>query len=177
MIDIILGVLIIIGAIKGFSKGLILSVFTFVSYIIGLLAAMKFSTVVAAYLGDNSSVAKSVLPLLSFVLVFLLAVLLVRLGARFIEKVVQLALLGWINRLGGILLYVAWYLIFISVIVFYAGNIGIIKPETLAGSVLWPYIQPWGPYVINNIGKILPVFQDMFSELKEFFNGLHDSGS
>ena len=173
MIDIVLAVIIIIGAIKGFSKGLILAIFSFIAYFIGLLAAMKFSTVVAEYLGDNSSLAKSVLPLLSFTIVFLVAVLLVRLSAKFVEKMVNFAMLGWVNKLGGIALYVVWYLIFISVIVFYAKNIGIVKQETLDESTLWPYIQPWGPYVIEHIGSIVPVFKNMFEDLRAFFDNIN----
>jgi hypothetical protein len=33
-------------------------------------------------------------------------------------------------------------------------------------------VQPWGPKVIENFGKILPVFQGMFDDLKDFFGNV-----
>jgi membrane protein required for colicin V production len=47
VIDAIFIVLMILAVIKGFRNGLIVAVFSFLGIIIGLAAAMKFSTVVA----------------------------------------------------------------------------------------------------------------------------------
>jgi membrane protein required for colicin V production len=33
-------------------------------------------------------------------------------------------------------------------------------------------VAPWGPKVINNLGKIIPVFKDLFSQLQSFFETL-----
>ena len=41
-----------------------------------------------------------------------------------------------------------------------------ISPETIQNSKTYPYISPWGPKVINNFGKIIPVFKDMLHNLK-----------
>jgi membrane protein required for colicin V production len=40
--------------------------------------------------------------------------------------------------------------------------------------VTFPFIQPWGPKVIEGFGKILPVFQGMFDDLKDFFGDVSD---
>jgi membrane protein required for colicin V production len=97
---------------------------------------------------------------------------LVRLGAKFIQKTVELAMLGWLNRLGGILLYAGLYILIFSILIFYADQLGFIKPETKNASVTYNYIQPLGPKLMDGLGKIIPIFKGMFADLEEFFDSV-----
>ena len=109
MIDIIFFILILLAVYKGYRQGFIVSLFSIIALMVGLAAAMKLSAVTAGYLEGSINVSARWLPILSFVLVFLLAVFIVRLGAKAIEKTIELAMLGWINRLAGIILYFVLY--------------------------------------------------------------------
>ena len=84
-IDTVLAVLLIIAIFKGFSKGLIVAVFSLLAFMIGLAAAVKLSAVVAGYIGDTVSVSEKWLPFVSFIIVFLVVVIIVRIGAKIIE--------------------------------------------------------------------------------------------
>ena len=172
ILDIIVVVILLIAILKGYRQGLIVALFSFIAFIIGLAAALKLSAVVADHLGKAVKVSDKWLPILSFAVVFLIVVLLVRLGARFIEKTVQLAMLGWLNRLGGILLYAGLYILIFSILLFYADQLNIIKPETKNQSVTYNYIQPWGPKLMEGLGKIVPVFKGMFQDLEDFFDSV-----
>jgi len=172
ILDIIVAVILILAIIKGYRQGLIVALFSFIAFFIGLAAALKLSVVVADYLGKSVKVSDKWLPIISFAVVFLIVVLLVRLGARFIQKTVELAMLGWLNRLGGILLYTGLYILIFSILIFYADQLGFIKPETKAESVTYSYIQPWGPKLMDGLGKIIPVFKGMFKDLEDFFDGV-----
>ena len=172
MIDIVFAVLIVIAIVKGYQKGLIIALFSIIAFIVGIAAAVKLSAAVAVYLQDNLSVSAKWLPIISFAVVFILVVLLIRLGANLIQKTVELALLGWVNRLGGILLYIAIYLIVYSVITFYAEQLRLIQSQTIQKSATYAFIQPWGPRVINGFASIIPVFKDMFADLQSFFGGV-----
>ena len=109
------------------------------------------------------------MPVIAFIIVFVVVVLLVRLGAKALEKTVEMALLGWANRLAGILLYAVLYTIVLSVALFYAEKVHLIAGETIAASKTYGFIQPWGPKAMNGIGRILPFFSNMFHELEVFF--------
>ena len=172
ILDIIVAIILILAIIKGFRQGLIVALFSVVAFIIGLAAALKLSVVVAGYIGNAVKISDKWLPIISFAVVFLIVVLLVRLGARFIQKSVEFAMLGWLNRIGGILLYAGLYILIFSILIFYADQIGFIKPETKNESVTYSYIQPWGPKLMDGIGKIIPVFKDMFQDLEDFFDGV-----
>jgi len=169
LIDIVFAILLIMACIKGFQKGLIIAVFSIVAFIIGLAAALKLSTAVASWLGNSVSVNTKWLPFISFALVFFIVILLVRWGARLIEKTFQLALLGWVNKIGGIAFYLALYIIIFSLFLFYIEKIQLIQPSVIETSSTYSYLSPIGPKVMNSTGTVIPIFKDMFAELSDFF--------
>ena len=158
--------------IKGYSKGLIVALFSLLAFIAGLAAALKLSAVVGVSLQDNWNIHSKWLPVISFFIVFAGVVLLVRLGAAFIKKTVSLVFLGWVDKLGGILLYAIIYLMIYSVILFYAFQVHIISPKVAAESSTFAFIYPFGPTVINGLGQVVPIFKNMFSDLSVFFGSL-----
>lgn len=169
ILDLILALVLIWAVIKGYQRGLIVALFSVAALIVGLAAALKLSTLVAGYLGKSGKISDQWLPLISFVLVFIVFLLLVRWLALLIQKTIQLAMLGWINRLGGILLYAAVYILIFSVLLFYADQMGLIKNLVRTESVSYSIVQPWGPLVIEEIGKLIPIFKGMFGQLQDFF--------
>ncbi len=172
ILDLVFAVVLILAIFKGYQRGLVIGLFSLVAVIIGLAAAMKLSTVVAGYIGKAVKVSEQWLPVISFAVVFFIIVLLIRLGAKAIEKTVQFAMLGWLNRLGGIILYSAIYTTVFSVLLFYAEQMKWIQPDIIQKSVTYSFIQPWGPKAINGFGSIIPLFRDMFGELEKFFEGV-----
>ncbi len=169
VLDCIVLVLVVIAVFRGLSNGLIIGIFSFIAFIVGLAAALKLSAIVAVYLGHSVNISSRLLPVVAFFAVFFIVVLLIRFGAKIIEKIMQFAMLGWLNRLGGVLFYILIYLFIFSVILFYAENMHLLKPETIRSSVSYPYLQPVGPKIINSIGTVLPTFKNMFAQLLHFF--------
>ncbi|MBS1621785.1 MAG: CvpA family protein [Bacteroidetes bacterium] len=172
LLDIIFIVVVIIAMVRGYQRGLIVGVFSFVALIVGLAAAIKLSTVVAGYFGKSTQISEQWLPLLSFALVFLVVVLLVHLAARIIEKSIQVVMLGWLNRLGGMVFNIALYVTVFSVVLFYVEQMKLIQPETVNQSLTYPFVHPWGPKAINAFASLVPVFKNMFTELQDFFSNL-----
>lgn len=170
IIDIIFVILMVVALIHGYRRGLIVAVFSLVSIIVGLAAAIKLSAVVANHLGHTVKVSDKWLPIISFAIVFIVVVLIIRLGARAIQKLTEAMMMGWANRLGGILLYVLIYITIFSVILFYANQVKIIRPEAIKASVTYSFIQPWGPKAIDGFASVIPFFRDMFTQLEGFFS-------
>jgi membrane protein required for colicin V production len=171
-IDIAFLIVMLFAIFKGMAKGLILGIFSFFAFMIGLAAALKLSAVVAHHLENSTGSTAKWLPVISFALVFFVVALLVTLAAGIIKKAVSLAMLGWVDKIGGIVLYIIIYTVIFSVILFFAEKTFLIKPETIATSSVHDYVAPWGPKVINNLGKIIPVFEGLFTELQTFFEKL-----
>ncbi len=127
---------------KGIRNGLIVAVFSIVGWIVGIIAAFKFSDIAASYLKGTLDMSARTLSIVSFVLVFILVMLLVNLGAKLIEKTVELALLGWVNRIGGIFFYVLLYTLLFSILVYFAERVHLISAETIASSKVYPWVKP-----------------------------------
>jgi len=172
LLDLIFAVIIVFAILRGYQRGLIVGLFSLVAVIIGLAAAMKLSTVVAGYIGKAVKVSDEWLPIISFAVVFLIVILLIRLGANAIERTIEVAMLGWVNKIGGIIFFAAIYTVVFSVLLFYAEQVKLIQPETINKSVTYSFVQPWGPKAINGFGAVIPVFKDMFGELERFFDGV-----
>jgi membrane protein required for colicin V production len=169
LIDLAVALLTALAVFKGLSRGFIIAAFSFLAFFIGLAAAVKLSALAAVYIGNTINVSARWLPALAFFLVFFVVVLLVRLGAKALEGMARIAMLGCVNRLGGVLFYLVLYLIICSVVLFYATQLQLIKPEAAKESLTYAYIYPLGPRVINVLGDMLPFFENMFSTLEAFF--------
>lgn len=176
-IDTIVLVLCCFALFKGLRKGFVVALFSFAGFFIGLLAALKLSAVAAAYLGKNVEVSERWLPVLAFVLVFVLVVFLVRLGAKAVEGVLRVAMLGWANKIGGVLLFLFLYLFVFSIILFYADELKLIAKDTKEASVTFGYLQPLGPKLIKGAAAVLPFFKNMFTELESFFEAVSAKGA
>jgi membrane protein required for colicin V production len=174
LIDVIALVLLVFSIYKGFTKGLIIAVFSFLAFIVGLAAALKLSAIAAEYIGNSVSISQRWLPVIAFFVVFLIVVVLIRLGAKMLEGVVQVAMLGWLNKLGGIIFYILLCFFIFSVLLFYAQQLRLIKPESLQSSIVYPYIAPIAPKIMAVMGSVIPFFKDMFEQLLQFFQNVSD---
>lgn len=169
IIDIVFAALMVLALIKGYSKGFIVAVFSIIALIVGLAAAIKLSATVASYLNDSVNLSAKWLPVISFILVFLIAIFLVRLGAAAIEKAMELAMLGWLNRIAGIFLYAVLYILILSVLIFYLQKTHLLSDHTIAESKTYAFLEPWGLRTIEGLGSLIPFFKGMFHELEAFF--------
>ncbi|MFN5227089.1 MAG: CvpA family protein [Bacteroidota bacterium] len=172
IIDALLAVILILAIIRGYRKGLVVGVFSFLSILIGLAAAVKLSAWVAREVETRFHWHSAWLPFLSFLGVLLGVILLVRLGANLIQTFLEVLFVGWINKAGGILMYILLYGTLFSTVLFYLEKIQLVGPDMVAGSHAYPYIHRIGPVVLEWMGKILPVFKGMFGELSAYFEQL-----
>jgi membrane protein required for colicin V production len=142
VIDLVFLGMMIVAVFNGVKNGLIVALFSIVAWVLGLIAAFKFSDVAAAYIDDLIHVSPRILSIISFMVVFMLVVLLVNLGAKLIEKTVQLTMLGWFNRIGGIFFYVLLYTLIFSVIVYFAEKTKLVNEETISSSKVYGWVKP-----------------------------------
>ena len=176
IIDIAFFIFLIFGVFQGYSKGLVLGIFSLLSFIIGLAAALKLSAVVAEHLHKDFGGLNKWMPVFAFILVFVLFMVLVSFIGKFIRKALQLAMLGWLDSFLGIILYLVLYTIIFSILLFFAEKMLLIPADVISTSYCYPYVVTWGPRLINNLGRIIPIFKDMFVQLESFFSTIASKG-
>lgn len=172
VIDVILLILLAVACFKGYTRGLIVAIFSFLAVFIGVAAALKLSALVGSWLQTSTHISRQWLPFISFLLVMIGVVILVRLVANLLQKSVEAVMLGWLNRLGGIVFYAAIFVLIYSIVLFYAVQMSIIKPEVVSASKTYPVIAPFGPKAVNALGYILPIFKGLFAQLETFFGSV-----
>ncbi len=169
IIDIIFFILLVLAVIKGISRGFIVAVFSFFAIIIGVAAAMKLSYIVATWLQHVVNINGKWLPILSFIIVLVGVIVLVRWVANLIQAAINIAMLGWLNKLGGIILYIVLFLFVYSIFLFYLTKMNLLKAETIKASHTYSLVEPFGPKAIKITGAIIPVFKNIFQQLSDFF--------
>ncbi len=172
MIDIMVLLAAILAVLNGYRKGLIMAIFNMVSLLIGIAAAVKLSALVAPTIADYIEVGARFLPILSFLVVFVLVVLAIRLVGKILEKSLETLKIGFVNRLAGIALYIVLYIAILSVLLFFVDKTGLLSAELAEKSVTYHLIAPFGPAILDGLGSILPWFKNMFNDLNGFFEEL-----
>ncbi len=115
-IDIILGLLLIISAIGGLKKGLIIEVATLTALILGVWGAIHFSDITTDLLIKYFDLKTDYLNIISFIVTFIVIVILVHIVGNVVSKLVDTAGLGIINKLGGMVFGLLRAILFLSIL-------------------------------------------------------------
>ncbi|HRY97548.1 MAG TPA: CvpA family protein [Bacteroidales bacterium] len=99
--DLVLITALLWAAWKGFSRGLIIEVASLVALVLGTFAAIRFSGFASRIILGYMDMDPRVLHVLSFSLTFLAVMLVVILLGRILEKMVNLIMLGLLNKIAG----------------------------------------------------------------------------
>ena len=144
-LDIILLVCFIPGIIRGLSKGFLEQALALVGIVLSVWAAFHFSSLVCTWLKPYLEVSETVLNVIAFALILVAISLAVLLVARLLTKVVELAMLGWLNKVLGLAFAVAVnaLVIGIFIILFDTLNVkfGFVKPEVMDQSVVYTTLR------------------------------------
>ena len=117
-IDIIIIILVLLAAFKGFSRGLIKELVSLISLIAGVYIASNFSVYIEKHLNYNFPKIEEYNTIISFVLVFLIIYLSLKLAGIIIHKFVKIIQLNLINKILGLLFGASKALIIIAFILF-----------------------------------------------------------
>ena len=149
-------------AYKGFTKGLIIELASLVAILLGIYAAFHFSVFASSILQNNLGIKSSYIPVISFVLTFLIVIILVFLLAKLIEGLINLVLLGLVNKIAGAVFSIVKAFLILSVLIF-AFNIidsqsRMISGKTRDSSLLYKPLVRTGSFVMQwaNVNKLYP---------------------
>ena len=173
-LDIVLIVCFIPAIIRGISRGFVEQVVALISIFAGAWLGFRYGSVIAEWAAPYLNISDSILRIISFVAVVLVAVIILNLIGRLIAKTLKLALLGWLDRLLGLVfaLLKAALIIGIVIILFDALNarFGFVRAELLDGSVLYKAIK-------SIADTVFPYLKDFISDAKEMVQGATSAGS
>jgi len=165
LLDIILLIPLLLFAFQGFKKGIIIEVATLAALVLGIYAALFFSGYTADILTKSFNISKEYLNIIAFIVTFIGVLILVLFLGKALEKVVNLLLLGFVNKLAGAVFGVLKGALLLSILIFLINyfdvNHSIIKKEAQKESLLYKNIEPIAPWVykrfsIDELKETLP---------------------
>ncbi len=171
-IDILFLIFIAIAIWKGWSHGFIITFFTTAAWILGIIGALKFCAVVSIYLRDQYQFSSQYLTVISFIIIFIIIAFFVFMIGKALEKVVEIAQLGFINRALGVLLRVIVFIVVFSFFIWLINQAGFISPETKTQSKTFSYLLPTADAAIHFFDQYLPAVKSIFSDIEAFFEEL-----
>lgn len=158
---------------RGYRRGIILALFSVLALGIGLLGAMKLSGSLALKLSATYPDLARWLPLISYLLVFIGLVWIIRLVGKMAEKAVSWLVLGWLNRLGGAVLYGFLACLAGSLLLWLLEQLLMLPEETLRDSRLLALIRPLAPGLAGLMMDSSPILKQWFQDLSSEFESLN----
>ncbi len=141
ILDIVLIVCLVPAIIQGLRKGFIAQAVAIISLILGGWLAYKFSSALTGWLGQWIEYSGPALDVVSFILIFAVVVTLLFLLGKILEASVKIILLGWLNKLLGLVFSLLKYALIIGLLIILFDQInnrfGLVSGEYLDSSFMY----------------------------------------
>lgn len=170
--DVILLIPLVIGAIGGFKTGLIREIFSILAFVLGLIAGFKLLHMGMDWLRDTFDLHGDWLPLIAFLMIFVVVVILTNAVGKLLQKVAGMTFLGIFDKIGGAVIAVFKWALGVSVVLWLLNNFSIDLPQSWTeDSLIYPYLMPMTEVVTEYIGKVLPFASDLFESIRSLAIG------
>jgi membrane protein required for colicin V production len=150
-IDIILVLLLVFAAINGYRRGLIAEVASLAALVLGIWGAIRFSHITSDNLIRYFNIETQYLSIISFILTFIVIVILVHLVGSSVSKLVEVAMLGFFNKLTGLAFALVRTALILSIILLIFNKIDqdvhILSQKSKAESQLYEPIRKLAPSI------------------------------
>lgn len=149
LIDVFIGVILLLGFYSGFKKGLVVELTSLLGLVLGIFGAYYLSKHHGLYIGQWLDWAPEYLKITTFLVSFLIVIVLVSIIGKGITRLMETVALGTINQiLGGVFsvlkfaLLVSFFLLLFNVI---NTEVNLVSQKTLDESLSYP--------VLNNLSE------------------------
>lgn len=141
ILDIILLLCFVPAIVSGISKGFVKQAVDLAAILVAAWAAFHFSTVLGGWLGRYITLEPSILNVISFVLIIIVAAVLLNLVGTLVTKALQAVSLGFVNRLLGLVFAVLKVAVVLGLLILLFETLNstlhILKPESTADAVVY----------------------------------------
>jgi membrane protein required for colicin V production len=149
--DVCCVMLLCLAIFNGLRKGLVAAAFSLLGIFLGLFIARHFSQMLGSWFRLHYQYEGKWVIIGAYVALFIGTIIVMRLIGKMIETALSLALLGWANKLGGIIFYLFFYAILLIVFLQYALNNWPELPNQLSDSYCFAYAKNLAEiFMINN---------------------------
>ena len=174
-LDIIFAVFLVWFAYNGFKKGLIIEITSLVALILGIYISINFSFYAADFLNNNFEINPKYISIISFIITFIIVVFLVYMIGKILEKFIDIIMLGFLNKLAGLVFGIVKAAFILSVLIFiinyFDENKTVITEKSRNASLLYEPVSSFAPTIIPklNLEKLEGITKPIQEELENVF--------
>jgi membrane protein required for colicin V production len=162
-IDIVILIITLIGAWRGYKDGFLMGLITLLALVLGLFLAFKFTGEGMEFLQEEFHADKETLPYITFFLIFVGVVILVTWLGKAMRKSIDKTFLGRVDEICGSLLGAFKTLFMISVALWIADSFKhSLSNEWTEGSYLYPFTAHLAPGLARWVAQFVPFLQEIF---------------
>lgn len=157
IIDIVLGLLLAYGLYKGLKNGFFVEIASLIALVAGLFGAIHFSYIAGGYLEEHLHWNENNINIASFIVTFIVIVIIVHFAAKFLTKIANFVMLGFLNKIAGALFGTIKIAVILgALLVFFErinASVALVNNESLENSILYEPIKEIGSFVFNAVLK------------------------
>lgn len=161
VLDIILLVLLIPGAVRGIMKGFLEQVISLAGIVLSVYMAYHFSEPVCTWLAQYITVSDTVLRVIGFAVMLMGVLIIVMFVAKLLTKVADMASLGWVNRLLGFVFSLAVSAVVLGLLAILFDTVNtkfeLVQSPVLTESILYGPLKDLGYFVFPYMKELIHV--------------------
>lgn len=144
-LDIVLLVLFVPAIIRGLSKGFLEQAIGMVAIVVSVWAAFKFSKVAVLWVQPYLEMSETLLNVIVFAALLILVAVILMLIGKLLTKVIEMAALGWLDKLLGLIFSILLSGLILGVVIILIDTLnvrfGFIKSGILEDSVVYGLLR------------------------------------
>lgn len=164
-IDILSGTILIIAILQGYRHGLIKAIISFFSLFIGLVVAFQFAGYISNLLKEHTKIGSQWLPFIAFLVVLIGVMILLKMITGILQQSAEWLMLGWLNKLLGMILYALIYGTILSAVLYFMILLGVVEKASIKDSFSFSYLESWWPYFMKKLSLWIPSIKSTLSSL------------
>ncbi len=164
-IDILSGTILIIAILQGYRHGLIKAIISFCSLFIGLIVAFQFAGYISNILKEHTKIGSQWLPFIAFLVVLIGVMILLKMITGILQQSAEWLLLGWLNKLLGMVLYALIYGTILSAVLYFMILLGVVEKSSIKDSFSFSYLESWWPYFMKKLSLWILSIKSSLSSL------------
>lgn len=158
-IDIVILACFLPAVVLGIKRGLVKQIVALAVVVLGIHLSLRFSDPLQAYLAQMVKWEPFWTKAVSFTVIFLAVALLLSLLGKLVEKVIKIAMLGWLNRLLGLLVAMIAAALVVGTLVYIVNSannlLQFLPEEQIAQSRFYTPL-------LNLVEQIFPLLKSLF---------------
>ncbi len=160
--DIVLIILLGIGAYRGYQTGLLMQLLGIIAFFLAIIGGFHLMYWGIDWLGQYFDGYETLLPIISFIVIFLAILIVMNLVAKSLKSILDMTLLGSLDNITGAITGLLKWALVVSLMIWIIETYANYPLDRFSeNTTLFPFISALAPFLFEILSMALPYFEDL----------------